>query len=165
PVYVGFGSMLDRVDGEKTVRVVVEGLKRTGRRGIISGVGKLEDLPPDVLAIDAAPHAWLFPRMAAVCHHGGAGTSAAGFRAGVPSIIVPFALDQFAWARRSFELGVGAPPIPAKRLTAEGIAGAVRYATRDEVVEKAQELGRKIATENGAHDSAKVIAEAILVGS
>lgn len=165
PVYVGFGSMFDKDDTEKVVKEVVQGLAMAGKRGLINGMGGLASkdgaLPDSVLAIDGVPHSWLFPRMSAVCHHGGAGTSAAGFRSGVPSIIVPFALDQFAWAHRSYELGVGAMPIPAKHLTAVKFAEAIRFAGREDVKDKARALGQKIEGEKGAREGARVIAAAL----
>ncbi len=162
PVYVGFGSMFDRDEAKKISRIIIDALTLSGKRGIISGgIGSLEKLPDGILAIDGAPHSWLFPRMAAVCHHGGAGTSAAGFRAGVPSIITPFALDQFAWAQRSYELGVGSKPLPAKRLSAQLLAEAIRFATSRDRIENARILGENIARENGAQEAALVIAEAL----
>jgi sterol 3beta-glucosyltransferase len=161
PVYVGFGSMFDRDDAEKIAKEVIEGLALAGKRGVINGMGGLKDLPDSVMAVDGVPHSWLFPRMAAVCHHGGAGTSAAGFRAGVPSVILPFALDQFAWAQRSYELGVGSKPLPAKNLNAEKLAQALNEAAKDAVIERARELGRNIAEENGARAGARIIADAL----
>ena len=158
PVYVGFGSMFDRDETEKVATAVVEGLARAGKRGIVNGMGGLAGLPGTMLAVDNVPHSWLFGRMSAVCHHGGAGTSAAGFLAGVPSVIIPFALDQHAWAQRAYDLGVGSRPLPARKLTAEGLAEAIRFATGEDVVEKARALGERIAAENGARECAKVIA-------
>ncbi len=75
--------MFGEKDKDIFVETVAEALRRTGKRGIICGMGKFENLPTNILAIDEAPHSWLFPRCAAVCHHGGAGTTAAGFAAGV----------------------------------------------------------------------------------
>lgn len=161
PVYIGFGSMFDAQATGRVVREVIEALRLAGNRGVLSGMGRLAGLPDDIIAIDGAPHSWLFPRMAAVVHHGGAGTSAAGFRAGVPSIITPFALDQHAWACRAYELGVGSAPLPAKRLTAVKLAGAIRTATTGEVVKRARLLGEAIATENGAREAAAVIAHTL----
>lgn len=161
PVYVGFGSMLDKADGVKVGHIVVEALAMAGKRGILSGMIGLENLPDDVLCVDNVPHTWLFPRMAAVCHHGGAGTSAAGFLAGVPCIIVPFALDQHAWAQRSCELGIGSKPLPFKKLTSSHLAEAIAYATKPEVCERAQAVGRLISSETGARDCALVIARAL----
>jgi len=160
PVYVGFGSMFHKGDTETVGRTVVEGLLLAGKRGVINGMSGLK-LPEGMLAVEGVPHSWLFPRMAAVCHHGGAGTSAAGFRAGVPSVIVPFALDQFAWAQRAFELGVGSPPLPVKKLTAAKLAEALDLALKTRVITAAAELGRAIATEHGARDGARVIAESL----
>ncbi len=161
PVYVGFGSMFDRADTEKTGRTVIQALTLAGTRGILSGMSGLTDLPDSILTLENVPHTWLFPRMAAVCHHGGAGTSAAGFRAGVPSIILPFALDQFAWAQRSFELGIGSRPLPFKKLKAKSLADAIRFATQPGISAKARALGAQLAAENGARDCAQVIARAM----
>ena len=161
PAYVGFGSMFDRADTEKVGRIVVEALALAGKRGILSGMGGLGQLPDTVLSVGSLPHTWLFPRMAAVCHHGGAGTAAAGFRAGVPSVIVPFALDQFAWAARSYELGVGSRPLPFKKLTAERLSEAILFATRPGVAERARALGERISAEHGARDCALVVARAM----
>lgn len=91
PVYVGFGSMGSR-DAEKMADLVLEALHQTGQRGVVSsGWGGLSksDLPDDVFMVGSVPHSWLFPRMAAVVHHGGAGTTAAGMRAGVPRSLLP----------------------------------------------------------------------------
>ncbi len=81
----------------------------TGRAGLSQ-----PDLPGEVFVTGAVPHDWLFPRMAAVVHHGGAGTTGAGLRAGVPSIIVPGANDQPFWGRRVEALGAGPAPIPRR---------------------------------------------------
>jgi UDP:flavonoid glycosyltransferase YjiC (YdhE family) len=92
PVYVGFGSMVNRKP-EETAGLVLQALARTKQRAImLSGWGGLPkvNLPDTVHIEDSIPHSWLFPRVAAVVHHGGAGTTAAGLRAGVPSIIIPF---------------------------------------------------------------------------
>jgi len=83
------------------------------------------DLPESVFAIDFAPHEWLFPRMAAVVHHGGAGTTAAGLRAGRPSVITPFFADQNFWGRRVHALGAGPRPVPVRRLTTDTLAAAI----------------------------------------
>lgn len=98
--------------------IVIEGIIRSDKRAIICGFGKPYNLMESIYALDS-PHTWLSQHVSAVCHHGGAGTSAAGFRAGVPSIIVPFSNDQFAWAHQSYDLGIGVKPIYAKNLDAE----------------------------------------------
>jgi sterol 3beta-glucosyltransferase len=161
PVYVGFGSMVDPGDTRRVAREVIGALRLARVRGVVSGMGRIEGLPKDSIAIDGAPHSWLFPRMAAVIHHGGAGTSAAGFQAGVPGIITPFALDQHAWAHRAHELGVGPRPVPAKRITAARLADAIRAAMSPAVIRSAQLLGEAISAETGARDAAMVIASAL----
>ncbi len=132
PVYIGFGSIGDAGQAQQTTRLAIEALGQSGQRGILatgwSGMTKLDDLPANVFMLESAPHFWLFPRMAVVVHHGGAGTTAAGLRAGVPSIVIPSGNDQFAWGRRVYELGVGAQPIPRKKLTAEKLSAAITYA-------------------------------------
>ena len=161
PVYFGFGSVLRDDDKERLVRLVVEALRQSGKRGLICGMGEIEELPDSVLAVGNTPHTWLFERVSAVCHHGGAGTTAAGFRAGVPSIITPFSNDQFAWAHRAYDIGVGAYPIPGKKLTATKLAEAVSFALSDSVKKSAAALAQSIASENGASRCAQVIADCL----
>lgn len=161
PVYFGFGSVFSNDQKETLSKLIIDTLAATGKRGIICGMGKFDNLPNHIFAIDSIPHSWLFERVAAVCHHGGAGTTAAGFAAGVPSIIMPYANDQHAWAHRAYDLGVGAKPIPRKQLTATTLAEAIEYALQDKIVQNAKLLAKNIATENGARDCAKVIVESL----
>ena len=110
-------------------REVVGGLARAGRRGILlSGWGALAsmDLPKSVFALDAAPHDWLYPRVAAVVHHGGAGTTSAALRAGKPSMVVPFMADQRFWGERVARLGAGPRPFRRRKLDAERFGEALR---------------------------------------
>ena len=158
PVYFGFGSVFRPEEQRAFIGYVAEALAQTGKRGILCGMGNIEHLPQNLFAIESAPHTWLFPRCLAVCHHGGAGTTAAGFAAGVPSIIVPFSNDQFAWAHRSYDIGAGAKPVYKKRLSGEALGQAIRYALSDAVVAKARKLGEQLAGETGAKDCAAVIA-------
>src|SRR6185436_12548919 len=85
----------------------------------------------DVLAVGDVPHAWLFDRVAAVVHHGGAGTTGAALRAGRPAVVVPQAVDQPFWARALHARGAAPPPLDARRLTAEALAGAITRALAD----------------------------------
>jgi UDP:flavonoid glycosyltransferase YjiC (YdhE family) len=108
--------------------------------------------------LEAVPYGWLFPRMSAVVHHGGAGTTGAGLRAGVPNIVVPFTSDQPFWGRRVFELGVGPAPVPARKLSAERLACALVEATSsDQMRTKAQRLGRRIRAEDGVSRAVAVL--------
>src|SRR5690606_18098906 len=120
PVYVGFGSMAGR-SPQRLTSIVLDALTRSGQRGILAtGWGGLTEhaLPEGVFAVAEAPHDWLFPRMAAVVHHGGAGTTAAGLRAGRPTVVCPFFGDQPFWGRRVHALGAGPESIPQRRLSA-----------------------------------------------
>jgi sterol 3beta-glucosyltransferase len=99
--------------------------------------------------------------MAAVVHHGGAGTTAAGLRAGIPSIIIPQSNDHFAWGRRLYELGVGSKPIPKKNLTGEKLADAVKFVSTKEIMEAAKDLGVKIQGEKGAETAARIIIDCL----
>jgi sterol 3beta-glucosyltransferase len=160
PVYVGFGS-LGRWTSDEVVGTALSALRRSGKRVVLAtGGGRVRpDLPDDVCVIEAAPHEWLFPRMAAVVHHGGAGTTAEGLRAGRPTVICPTTMnDQLFWGRRVSELGVGPEPIPQKKLMAETLLPAIRTATGDErVAERAAVLGEKIRTERGVARAVGVI--------
>jgi sterol 3beta-glucosyltransferase len=157
PVYVGFGSMAISGKIEELGEMAIEALRKIGKRGIISSMGSPSNIGTDMLVIDNIPHTWLFEHVEAVCHHGGAGTSAAGFRAGVPNIIIPFSNDQFAWAYRAYDLGIGSKPLPKKELTVEKLISAFRYALQEPIISNAQAMGRKIKQENGAYECAVII--------
>ena len=112
PVFVGFGSINDQ-DLAKTARLVLEALDQSGQRGVLLlSEHYPDDLPDDVLMIEPTPFGWLFPRMAAVVHHGGSGTTALGLKAGIPTVVVPSFMDQPFWGQRVADLGVGPPPLP-----------------------------------------------------
>ncbi|MBK5109436.1 MAG: glycosyltransferase family 1 protein [Anaerolineales bacterium] len=160
PVYIGFGSMSNR-EPEETANLVTEALVSSEQRAILlSGWGGLQmtDLPDTVFMLDSVPHAWLFPRLSAVVHHGGAGTTGAGLRAGIPSIIVPFFGDQPFWGKRVAELGVGPVPIPRKQLTADRLAAAIQEAVSNEHMRlQAADLGRQIRAEDGISIAVELI--------
>jgi len=163
PVYVGFGSMPSRRP-EATATMVLEALAQTGQRGVLSaGWGGLRaaDLPANVFMVGSIPHDWLFPRMRAVVHHGGVGTTAAGLRSGVPSIVTPFFADQPFWAQRVWELGVGPRPIPRRRLTADRLAAAIQRVVADTAMQaRAAALGARIRAEDGIGEAVAAIERA-----
>ncbi len=162
PVYIGFGSVVSH-EMETVTDITLRALKKSEQRGLfLTGWGGVTstDLPDDVFVIDSAPHDWLMPRMAAVVHHGGAGTTAAGLSAGAPSILVPFTADQPFWGRRIKELGVGPEPIPRKKLTADKLSYAIHTAvTHQPMRQRAAELGKKIRAEDGVGNAVKIIEE------
>lgn len=150
PVYVGFGSMPgDRP--EELAATIAAGLRQAGMRGILARGGGALDLSgdfDDMLVIDGAPHELLFPHVAAALHHGGAGTTGASLRAGVPAAIRPFFGDQTFWARRVEQLGAGLGPLPP-RLTPDIVAEAVRGLQAPSLRERAAALGTAIRAEDG----------------
>lgn len=162
PVYVGFGS-LGGWASDRVITAALGALERTGRRGVFAtGGGRIpSNVPDDVCVIDSAPHDRLFPNMAGVVHHGGAGTTAEGLRAGKPTLICPTSInDQAFWGRRVFEAGVGPRPVPQGRLTVEGLARAIRTLVTDAGMRRrAEELGEKIRAEQGVAQAVGVIEE------
>jgi len=160
PVYVGFGSMSNRKP-EETADLILAALARTRQRAIIlAGWGGLRRVaaPDSVFMLDAAPFSWLFPRVAAVVHHGGAGTTAAGLRAGAASVVIPFFGDQPYWGQRVAELGVGPAPIPRQRLTVARLAQALEEAVgNSQMRQRAAELGARIRAEDGIAAAVAVI--------
>jgi sterol 3beta-glucosyltransferase len=160
PVCIGFGSMIDR-DQAELMNIAVQSLDQTRQRAILlTGWGGMEEiaLSQDVLVLESIPHEWLFPRMAAVVHHGGAGTTAAALRSGVPSIVTPFFADQPFWGQVVARLGVGPEPIIRRKLTIERLAEAIRIATGDEGVKgRAKALGERIRAENGVEKAVQIV--------
>ncbi|MDT8302253.1 MAG: glycosyltransferase [Sedimentisphaerales bacterium] len=160
PVYVGFGSMAGR-NPRRIANIVIEALQQANVRGIIAtgwGGLVLDDLPDGIFKIDKVPHDWLFPRVTAVVHHGGAGTTAAGLRAGRPTIICPFFGDQPYWGQLVYSLGVGSKPIPQKKMTVEKLAAAIREVTTDQKIrQNAESLGEKIRNEDGVANAVAII--------
>ena len=149
PVYMGFGSMPDR-ESEKTLRLLLEAIRLSGQRAVLlSAEPPRKELPSSVHRVGGVPHDWLLPRVAAAVHHGGAGTTAAALRAGVPSVVIPFLGDQSLWAGRIHALGAGPEPIPRKRLTAEGMAASIRAAGSETFRGRAAEVGERLRREDG----------------
>jgi UDP:flavonoid glycosyltransferase YjiC (YdhE family) len=131
---------------------VLDALSQTQNRAIIlSGWSDLRNIPmPDtVLIVDAVPHDWLLPRCKAVVHHGGAGTTAAGLRAGIPNLVVSSAADQPFWGKRVYAIGAGPRPIPVRRLTVNRLSTALVEADGKAIRAGAQAVGRKIRMEDG----------------
>ncbi len=152
PVYLGFGSMPTR-DPDALFTTMTEALTRIGRRGIVHGNwdGWRPGRTPDgILMVDAVPHDWLFPRAAAVVHHGGSGTTGSAVRSGVPQLVVPHMGDQPYWGRRVAELGVAVPPIRRHDLSTDRLAAALAVlVTDDPMAARARDLGERVRAEDG----------------
>ncbi|WP_345603070.1 glycosyltransferase [Pseudonocardia adelaidensis] len=149
PVFVGFGSMTP--SHGRLHAVVAAAVERAGVRAVVqSGWAELGPVGDDILLVGDLPHEWLFPRMAAVVHHAGAGTTGAGLRAGVPAVPVPVLVDQPFWASRLHLLGVAPRPLPLPELTAETLADALRSCLdRATYRDRATELARRVRAEDG----------------
>jgi sterol 3beta-glucosyltransferase len=160
PVYIGFGSMSNR-DSRKTLDLIVAAVKRSSQRAVVAAGWsdlRAENSTPEVCVIKGAPHPWLFPRVSAVVHHGGAGTTAAGLRAGKPTLIIPHMVDQPYWGRRVYELGAGVKPIPRHKLTVEALAQRLSQLARDaRIRDNAAVLGEKIRAERGVEAAVATI--------
>ncbi len=159
PVFIGFGSM--PVGGEKIERLVLEAARQSGRRLLVGGGWADSDgfkAGHDHLAVGSLPHEQLFPRMAAVVHHGGAGTTATAARAGVPQIIVPHYFDQFYWAKRIHQTGLGPRAVSQKKLTAKNLAEAIQKATSDPAyIERAQEMADTLKKKDSLGEAIRYI--------
>lgn len=164
PVCIGFGSMAGR-GREAFNQLLVEAIQQSGQRAILlAGWAELGGgpLPDNILCLESVPHGWLFPRMAAVVHHGGAGTTAAGFRAGVPQVLVSHLGDQPFWGQRVESLGVGPKAIARPKLTVNNLAQAIRQAaTTIPMHTKAQALGEKIRAEDGVSTAVALLEAAL----
>ncbi|MBN2556375.1 MAG: glycosyltransferase family 1 protein [Anaerolineales bacterium] len=152
PVYIGFGSVISR-DPARLTRIAIEALRISGQRGVIStsdaGLPG-GSLPDHVCIAGDVPHGWLFPRMAAAVHHGGAGTTGASLRAGLPTLVVPFTSDQPFWGRQVSKLGVGPTPMHPRRLTAARLAEGIQQMLSDtDMRGRARLLGEQIRAEDG----------------
>lgn len=152
PLYIGFGSMPDN-DPQRSTRTIVEALAACNRRGVIlsgwAGLGEAS-LPASVFVARSASHALLLPRVALAIHHGGAGTTVAAARAGIPQIVVPLSVDQYYWGNQIYLRGLGSRPIARRALTAAKLSRAIEYVTsRPQIAERAREIQAGLARTDG----------------
>ena len=164
-VYVGFGSIVVS-DPKALTKTVVDSVLKADVRAILSKgwsdrLGGQDanvpevPLPPEILQIKSAPHDWLFAQIDAAAHHGGAGTTGASLRAGLPTIVKPFFGDQFFFGSRIEDLGVG---VCLKKLNVSVFSRALWEATHSErMIVKARVLGEQIRKEDGVGMAVQVI--------
>ena len=160
PVYIGFGSIVVD-DPDKFTSLIFQAVQKAGVRALVSkgwgGLGDEGNTPENIYMLENTPHDWLFPRVSAVVHHGGAGTTAIGLKCGKPTMIVPFFGDQPFWGAMVAKAGAGAhEPIPYKGLTADALAEGILRCLTPEAKEAAEKLAKDIVNEG---DGAKNAAE------
>ncbi|KAL0284209.1 UNVERIFIED_CONTAM: Sterol 3-beta-glucosyltransferase UGT80A2 [Sesamum angustifolium] len=153
PIYIGLFKP------EKMTQIIVEALEITKQRGIINkgwgGLGELAEEKDFVYLLDNCPHDWLFLQCAAVVHHGGAGTTAAGLKAACPTTIIPFFGDQPFWGDRVHARGVGPPPIPVDEFSLQKLVDAIKFMLDPKVKESAVELAKAMENEDGVTGAVK----------
>jgi len=150
PVYIGFGSIVVD-DPDKFTKIIFEAVEMAGVRALVSkgwgGLGDDDNTPDNVFMLENTPHDWLFPKVSAVVHHGGAGTTAIGLKCGKPTMIVPFFGDQQFWGSMIGKAGAGAEPVPYKSLSAEKLADGIRQCLTDHAKEEAMKIAKNIEAE------------------
>ncbi|KAG6540990.1 hypothetical protein Mapa_017660 [Marchantia paleacea] len=158
PIYVGFGS-LPVVDPKGMTAIIIKALKETKQRGIIykgwGGIGDLKEVGTDIYLVEDCPHDWLFKQCVAVVHHGGAGTTAAGLKAGCPTTVVPFFGDQPFWGERIHAKGVGPSPIPVDQFSLDKLVKAIEFMLNDEVKQNALDIAQAMEKEDGVDGAVK----------
>lgn len=165
PIYVGFGSM-PGVNQDKVNAALLGALDRTGLRAVVAtgwgGIGGQDGVGPlsehkNLYVLEAVPHTWLFPRVAAVVHHGGSGTTHEGLRWGRASVVCPVFADQPFFGQRIADLGAGPTPIAQKRLAAEGLAHALEQALSKKMTARAEAFAPLMRDENGAQTITELV--------
>jgi sterol 3beta-glucosyltransferase len=160
PIYVGFGSMSPHRP-EETIDLIEQALVHTKQRGVVlieKVVGNDQRRSDTLYVTNGLPHEWLFPRMQAAVHHGGAGTTAASLRAGIPTIIVPYVADQQFWGECVARLGAGPRPEARRHLSAKKLAELLNAVSMDqEMQRRAQALGAQLRKEHGVEQAVKAI--------
>ncbi len=162
PLVVSLGAMsLGSADAQASADLFVRALQQAGLRGIIQGWGsgiKQLVLPTTIYAAGALPHGWLLPRCAGMVHHGGFGSTSAALRAGIPTLVIPHMVDQFYWAQRVHELGLGPVPTRRTKLESSGLAAKmVDLVQNIKYSDAAANLGNQIRAENGIENAIRLI--------
>ncbi|KAG7094782.1 hypothetical protein E1B28_005597 [Marasmius oreades] len=155
PVYIGFGSVVVD-DAAAMTMTIFEATRKAGVRALVSagwgGLGGVT-VPPHIFLLGNIPHDWLFDgdRVAAVIHHGGAGTTSAGLAKGKPTVVVPFFGDQPFWGNMIHRAGAGPAPIPRKKLNADNLCDAIKFALSPKAKAAAAKMAARIKNEDGVN--------------
>lgn len=160
PLYFGFGSMADATPKE-LLGLIQNALRKTNERAILlsgwAGLGAA-DLPDNIHLVSSVPHSWLFERVRATVHHGGAGTTGSALTAGKPTLVIPYFADQHFWGDQVYRLGAGPKAIPRQKLTTEKLVYAIEELTQNGSIQaSAQEIGSRLQQEQGADTAADII--------
>lgn len=153
PIAVSLGVMsTSGRTARESAEIVVEAVAKAGVRAVLQGwepsILNEIGIPSTIYCAGSLPHSWLFDQVSAIVHHGGFGTTAAGLRSGVPSIVIPHIIDQYAWGQTVAQLGAGPTPIPRGKLTAAKLAAAIIQARSDSTMrDQAEAVGRAIREE------------------
>jgi len=153
PIYIGFGSMV-APRAPELVAQAVAAVRAVGRRAVIAGGWAALEThvkeAGDLITVDNVPHSLIFPRVAAAVHHGGAGTTTAAARAGIPQVLLPHILDQYYWAARVKVLGLGPPALSIERVTVAVLSNRISRAVNDPLIrERVNKFAPAVAARNG----------------
>jgi UDP:flavonoid glycosyltransferase YjiC (YdhE family) len=166
PVVVSLGAMaLSGEDALEAATITIAAVQNAGVRAIIQGWDepmKRLSIPETVFHAGSIPHDWLLPRASALIHHGGFGTTASGFKAGIPALVIPHIIDQFIWGQKVATLGVGPQPIARDKLSVSNMTEAILQMRSPEMIKKTADLGRTISSEpDGVETAVSMIEEVI----
>lgn len=161
PIYVGFGSMGFGKHASARGQIIVDAVGRAGVRAVVAtgwGGITVHSPTPQTYVVEEVPHGWLFPQTAAVVHHGGAGTTAAGLRAGKPTLICPVLGDQGFWGERVHALGAGPAALPVRKLGVELLAARLNdLVTESGYRLRAGELEAGLQREDGVGNAVRAL--------
>ncbi len=162
PAVINLGAMaLDGKDMLEAATITINALQNQGLRAIIQGwdaVMKNYKLPEQIIHVGSIPHTYLLPRASCFVHHGGFGSTAAAFQAGIPAVVIPHIIDQFIWGSKVYELGLGPRPIPRAKLTEDNLAAAFKEVVNNkEMQAKSAKLGELIRAETGLENAVRLI--------
>ena len=163
PIVVSLGAMaLSGEDALEAAQITLTAIQQAEVRAVIQGWDehlKTLELPASVFHAGSVPHEWLLARASGLVHHGGFGTTSAGFRAGIPALVIPHIIDQFIWGQKVADLGVGPKPISRAKLKTQVMTDALIQMKSREMRTKAAALGEKIRQEDGVNMAVRLIKE------